>query len=357
MRKDMKKLLAILILLLLALPGSCDWFEAQPEGNLPPDTEFVRCAEGQGVVEGSDVTFLWGGSDVDGRVISFEVSYDGGEWEPTVLDSMTVSGVTAGEHVLRVRAVDNEGEVDPEPAECSFTASAAGHMVDRTVLVELFTTNQCPNCPKAETVLEGLLAELGASGVSIVAYHDKPSYAPASDPLATDATDARIAWYTGNPEFPGDEDTWPTVVFDGLRTVVGVETEELAGALYRYEITTRDEIATPISLRLEGAIGADEGTVRAVVRAEDMPPSGSDVLRFVVIENNVKYRGIWASKYHFVARLILDDEALRLGAVGDSAAVERQFDVDPTWVPENLDVIAFVQDTGTMEVIQSGRLK
>ena len=352
----MKNLTKVLTLVMLVFLWGCDWFEAQPEANLPPDTEFVRCAA-QGVVEGTDVTLVWDGSDIDGRVTGFEVSYDSGAWEPTALDSMTVSAVTLGEHVFRVRSVDNDGEVDPEPAECSFTASAAGHMVDRTVLVELFTTNQCPNCPKSETILEELLAEIGAAQISIIAYHDKPSYAPGSDPLATDATDDRIAWYTGNPEFPGDADTWPTVVFDGLSTVVGVETEELVKALYTYEIAARAQIATPLSLRLEGAIDAAEGAVRAVVRAEDMPPSGSEVLRFVVIENNVKYRGIWASTYSFVARLILDDEAIGLGAAGDSVVVERQFNVDQNWDVDDLDVIAFVQDTGTMEVIQSGRLR
>jgi hypothetical protein len=31
--------------------------------------------------------------------------------------------------------------------------------------------------------------------------------------------------------------------------------------------------------------------------------------------------------------------------------------VDETWLPENMDVMAFVQNTVTMEVIQSGRLK
>jgi hypothetical protein len=352
----MKDFATVLILLMLAVLSGCDWFEAQPEANLPPDTEIVRCVS-QGVVEGADVTFVWDGSDVDGRVTRFEVSYDGGEWETTALDSMTVAGVTLGGHIFRVRSVDNEGEVDPEPAECSFTASAAGHLVDRTVLVELFTTSQCPNCPKSETVLQGLLAEMGAARVSVIAYHDKPSYAPGSDPLATDATDERIAWYTGNPEFPGDEDTWPTVVFDGLRTVVGAETEESAEALYRYEITTREEIATPLSLRLEGTIGAVEGSVRAVVRAEDVPPVGPKVLRFVVIEDNVKYLGPWASRYHFVARLILDDEALGLGAVGDSVVVERQFDVDETWAIDKMNVIAFVQDTEMMEVIQSAGLR
>jgi hypothetical protein len=347
---------AVMVIILVTL-GGCDWFEAQPEANLPPDTELIECGTGQGVVEGADVRFVWNGSDIDGHVIRFETSYDDGPWEPTALDSMTVSDVTLGEHVFRVRAVDNDGDVDPVPAKCAFTASAAGQLVDRAVLVELFTTNQCPNCPKSETILEALLAEIGAGEISIVAYHDKPSYAPDSDPLATDATDERVAWYTGNAAFPGDNDTWPTVVFDGLRIVEGVETEELAEALYRFEITTRAETATPLSLRLDGTIGADEGSLRAVVRAEDVPPAGSPVLRLVLIENDVKFRGIWASRYHFVARLILDDQVLGLGAVGDSVAVERQFEVDPSWVVEDLDVIAFVQDTGTMEVIQSGRLR
>jgi hypothetical protein len=347
---------AVLMLGLLVLAG-CDWFEAQPETNLPPDTLLTECASGQAVTEGDDVTFAWTATDIDGRVTGFEVSYDGDLWEPTGLDSMTVTAVTRGEHTFRVRAVDDDGEADPDPATCDFTASIAGRAVDRTVLIEIFTTNICEKCPEAETIIADLVAEAGGQGIAVVAYHDDPSEIPGSDPLATEETDARIAWYTDNPLFPGESDTWPTVVFDGLRTVVGVRTTEEARALYTFEIGARSATPSPLSLRIAGDISAVGGEVTAVARAEDGPPEGPLVLRFALIEDQVKFRGIWASRYDFVTRRLLEDEALDLAAVGDSVVVTRDIGLDPSWVAENLDVVAFVQNTQTLEIIQAGSLR
>jgi hypothetical protein len=342
--------------LALAFLAGCDWFEAQPEANLPPETEILHCGMVEEVVAGDDVTFTWTGTDIDGRVVKFEISYDGAPWEVTSLDSVLVSDVAQGEHEFRVRAVDDDGEVDPDPAVCSFTATVAGRLADRTVLIELFTTNTCPSCPDAEAIITALLDELGSDVITVVAYHDDPTDLPGSDPLATVQTDARIAWYTGNPGFPGDSDVWPTVVFDGRRVVEGVGTLEEAEALYRFEIDSRLATGSPLSMRVEGDIGATDGSVGVVVKAEDVPPSGTQVLRLALIEDDVKFRGIWTNRFHFVARLLLDDEVLGLSAVGDSVRVDRDFSVDQAWVIENLDVIAFVQDTGTMEVIQSARL-
>jgi len=335
----------------------CDWFEEPLKANVPPETELLECGGASAIIEGDDVRFVWSGSDIDGRVSGFELSFDGGPWEPTDLESVTVFGVPQGDHIFRVRAVDDDGDVDPDPAQCTFAAGRAGQTVERVVLVELFTTNTCPNCPKAETALKALLDDMGAETMSVIAYHDKPTDAPDSDGLATDQTDERIAWYTDNPGFPGTADTWPTVVFDGLRIVEGAYTAEEAETAYRLETDLRAEMPSPISLRLEGEIGADQGSVSVVVRAEDMPPEGSLTLRLVLSERDVKYRGYFATRYDFVARLLMDDAALGFEAVGDSVNIQRQFEVDPSWVLENLDVIAFVQDTGTMEVIQSGRLK
>jgi hypothetical protein len=285
------KIIITIILTSIAVLAGCDWFEEAVEANLPPETELLECGAAQGITEGDDVRFVWTGTDIDGRVSGFEVSFDDGPWEATSLDSLTVSDVDLGDHVFRVRAVDDDGDVDPDPAHCSFTASAAGRLVDRVVLVELFTTNTCPNCPKAEVALKELREEMGAGAISIVAYHDKPTDAPDSDALATDETDERIAWYTDRSGFPGEVDTWPTVVFDGLRIVEGALTAEQAETNYRLEITTRAETASPISIRLDGEIGVDVGSVSVVVKAEDVPPAGSLVLRFVIIEDDVKYRG------------------------------------------------------------------
>jgi len=347
---------AAIVASIIVLAG-CDWFEDPLEANLPPETELIACGGAGAITEGDDVTFVWSGSDVDGHISGFEISVDGDRWEPTLLESLVVSDVTRGDHTFRVRAVDDDGDVDPDPARCDFAAGAAGRMVDRVVLVELFTTNTCPNCPKAETALQALLDEMGAGALSVVAYHDKPTDAPDSDGLATDQTDQRIAWYTGNAGFPGSADTWPTAVFDGRRIVEGAYTAEEAEANYRLEVASRAEEQSTISLRLDGEIGAGEVSVNVVARAEDAPPGGPLVLRVVLIERDVKYRGYFANRYDFVARLLADDETLNLAEVGDSTSVERQFEVDPSWLSENLDAIAFVQNTGTMEVIQSGRLK
>jgi hypothetical protein len=341
----------IILVGVCALVG-CDWFDDLLEANLPPDTELTECASGQGVVEGDDVRFVWRGDDVDGDVTGCEWSYDGADWQPSDSDTIEVRGVAQGEHVFRVRAVDDKGERDPSPAECSFVASVAGKLVERVVLLELFTTVRCANCPKSETALNAMLDDLGRAEISVIAYHDQPEM----DGLATPETEARIAWYTGNPAFPGKEDTYPTVVFDGGRIFVGALTADQAEANYRLEVTTRAETGSPISLGVSGDIGSSQGSVTVTAKAEDDPPDGSLVLRYVVIEDDVPYRGV-ASEYDFVARLLLEDEPLGLTAVGDSVTVERQFEVDASWVVGNMDVIVFIQDIQTMEVVQSGRLK
>jgi hypothetical protein len=71
----------------------------------------------------------------------------------------------------------------------------------------------------------------------------------------------------------------------------------------------------------------------------------------------VYYVGPYSLWYDFVARDLPADERLDLVAIGDSVTVQRQFSVDGSWIPDNMDVIVFVQDLATKEVIQSARLR
>jgi hypothetical protein len=337
----------------LALIVGCDWFEEQVRANLPPDTELLECVSGQTVVEGEEVSLVWRGTDIDGDIIGCEWALDEGAWESSDEDTIKVPDIEQGEHVLKVRAVDDDGEADPTPAECAFTAAVAGRLVDRVVLMELFTTVTCQYCPNSEVAFNTMLADLGRDKISVIAYHDRPEI----DRMSTPETDARIAWYTDNPAFPVPAERWPTVVFDGLRTVVGAENTAATEASYRIEVASRAATGSPLSIRLSGEVGTDGGDVAVVVRAEDQVPEGSWVLRTVVIEDDVPYRFGFADEYDFVARLLLEDEEVSATAPGDSMVVERDFTVDETWVSEKMDIIAFVQNTVTMEVIQSGRLK
>jgi hypothetical protein len=57
-----------------------------------------------------------------------------------------------------------------------------------------------------------------------------------------------------------------------------------------------------------------------------------------------------------VARAFLDEEELTASDAGQSIQVVRSFDVDPGWNIDNMDLIAFVQDDSSTEIIQSARL-
>ncbi|MFH1220263.1 MAG: hypothetical protein V1694_07390 [Candidatus Eisenbacteria bacterium] len=332
--------------------GGCDWFEPQPEANLPPETVLItECGQLGEIDEGADVRFTWSASDVDGVVAGFEWSYDDTAWVSTTDDFTVVEAVTPGEHRFQVRARDDEGEADPTPAECNFTALAKGVLVERMVLVELFTTNICQNCDKAEAALDSMLAEIGAGRLAVVAYHDMTE----SDGLASDETVARIDWYTKNPGIPGDE--WPIAIFDGLRTVERAPTVAQARADYRVEITRRIEAGSPIRLTTEGELETSGGNVAVGVKVTGRLTSDPLVLRFAVIEDDVRYNGWYADIFDFVTRDLLADDSLTVAAIGDSVGVERAFAVDETWNAANMDVVAFVQDTVTREVIQSARLR
>ena len=102
--------------------GGCEWFEAQPETNLPPETALVSCAPAAGVLAGGAVTLRWTGSDIDGQVEGYQWSYDQLGWADIAADSLVIEAVTVGDHTFRVRAIDNRQEADPDPAVCTFAA-------------------------------------------------------------------------------------------------------------------------------------------------------------------------------------------------------------------------------------------
>ncbi len=334
------------------LTEGCDWFEEQVAGNLPPTTELVTCPPAE-VDAGEGVLFEWTSEDVDGVVVGYEWSFDGAPWVATEEQSVVVEAVEQGEHSFVVRAVDDAGAVDPAPPGCDFAAVFAGELVDRVVMVEVFTTYTCANCPKAEEALNELLEAYGRAGLSVVGYHDWRGGDPNSDLLGTEETVARIKWYTDDPTFPGRAGWWPTVVFDGLRVVEGAETVEGARAAYDVEIRMREEAGSPLGLTLGGGVGASGGDVRAGVKAAGRLPGGPLVARCVVIEDHVYQRGFY---YDFVARRVLKDRPLDIAEVGDSTSVEWSFTIDDSWNLGRVDVMVFVQNDANREILQSARL-
>jgi thiol-disulfide isomerase/thioredoxin len=333
---------AVLTFAALLAAGGCDWFDDPPEENLPPSTTMESCPSMRDVQVGDDVTFEWTGEDPDGSVALYEWAYDDTLSGETAEESLTVEDVAEGEHLFEVRAVDDKGARDPSPATCEFTAISGGSLVDRAVLVEFLTASWCVNCPEAEEALLNLLDQYGQENLSVIAYHYPPG------PLWTLETKDRVDLYHG----VGVPDVFPACVFDGLTWEIGALSVADAQARYEFRIDSRMPVGSPISLEVTGSIAA-RGQVSVKVKLHDALAGGPNVVRIGVIENEIPLED---PPYEFVVRDMLDEETLTIAAAGDSTTVVRDFTVDPSWNENHLDVIAFVQNDTTLEIIQSVRL-
>jgi len=330
-------------------PAACTFVAIDEEENLPPETEITTCPGA--VTAGDDVTLGWSGTDLDGTVMSYRWTLDGSGETVTTDTTLLIEDVAVGEHTFTVAAVDDDGDADATPAVCGFTAAGAGAPVPRVVLVELFTTLSCVNCPNAEEALHTMLGEYGADSLCVVAYHDNgPPFGP--DMLATAEMMERIDWYT---DVHGFENLHPLALFDGdfSRPVPGALSASAAADDYRTEIEVSRNHPSPLSLTVNGSLGLERASITARVRVHDEPDPGDLVLRTVVVEDEVSSQG---SVFDFVARDILDDEQLTVAAVGDSAVVTRTFDIGAGWNVGHLDVIVFVQNDATQAVLQATRL-
>ncbi len=342
---------ALILLLASYLLLTCDWFD-EPEA-IEPETVITSCPGGQ-IPSGADVTIRWIGYAFGARISGYDWSLDQSSWErlPAETTEVTLQCLSPGKHRFRVRAVDSRGLFDGSPDSCCFEVVLPGVLTQRSVLVELFTTTWCRNCPNAEKALKELAQDFGDTLV-IVAYHGTPE----RDGLATQETEQRIKWYWDNPGFPGEPDQYPTVVFDGLRVVQGAETVQRAKSEYEYEIQERLKVGSPLRIEIDGEISDLSGNVNVKVYATDKVAYNDLRLEMVVVEANVKYQGYYSKEFDFVARDLLEGENMFLSEVGDSVKVQRSFSIAQGWVPANISVVGFVQDVQSREIIQAAMFK
>ncbi len=94
------------------------WFSFVVRVNSPPDT-WISSGPNATSTE-HDVSFSWGGSDIDGLVVSYQYRMDGSSWRNTTETTMSYRNLSSGNHTFQVRAVDDKGAVDPTPASWSF---------------------------------------------------------------------------------------------------------------------------------------------------------------------------------------------------------------------------------------------
>ena len=214
--------------------------------------------------------------------------------------------------------------------------------IDRDkVVVEIGTGTWCYYCPGAALGADDLIAN--GKQVAVVENHGPIG----SDPYATVASTARNTFYglTG----------YPTAWFDGGNAVVGGNHTTSMYGTYLTKYNQRITIPSSFSLSMNGFNEGLNYTV--VVNAERVANySGSNiVLHFILTESDITYNWQGLGVLDFVNRLMVPDQNGTPVNFNSKSPIstELDFTMNSAWVADNCELVAFLQDNTTKEILQA----
>jgi hypothetical protein len=245
---------------------------------------------------------------------------------------------------------------------------------DRAVVMELFTGAECPPCVAADVAFDALEKTYKPADLILIQYH---LHIPGPDPLTNPSGEARWDYY--RKLFEGDVRGTPTTVFNGKPQAGGGGAIARAQTKYdEYRKIIDDLLEEPAKAAVTVAadLRGDALTVRAKV-SNLAEPGEAKRLKFVVVEEKVRYAGGNRLRFHHVVvrampggadglaltqREGAHEATLQLGELrqeltkylDDYAADQRPFPkLDRPMALKHLKVIALVQDDKTGEILQA----
>lgn len=223
------------------------------------------------------------------------------------------------------------------------------------VVVELFTSQGCSSCPPADRLVAEVASRPEYAGrIIALSFHvDYWNRIGWEDPFSSPAWTERQ--HTYGRALRLDNVYTPQTVVNGVRQFVGSDRAEFERAI--------EKAAAPLASTSVSAV-RDGSKIRATAKATfERAPEASEYFVVVVLTEReittVVTRGENSGRTlvndHVVRRL--ETPARLRGKVGSSADGTVEFDVDPSWKVENLEVVAFVQDPKTMKIVGAGVTK
>jgi hypothetical protein len=219
-------------------------------------------------------------------------------------------------------------------------ASPAGAS-PRTALIEVFGAPDCLPCLQARAAAATVAAE-NDSLVTWTEYH-----VGTASPLGGLAQDIRAQSY-GSPSLPA-------IFVDGTPLIpsgAGLEKD------LRNAVTASLAAPAPLELKATFAFEPISGlgsVLFDLTATENIPEVSHDDIRVVILEDpmdwccGVNNESVWPR----VARLLLAPIPLAAMNSGDQQSSEVFFDLDPSWNPDNLHGLVFVQRISDRAVLQA----
>lgn len=204
------------------------------------------------------------------------------------------------------------------------------------VIVEVGTGTWCPSCPAVVAIIHDLIAD--GANMSVVEYHINDPYQNAESLTRKDYYD--FPWY-------------PTTYYDAWH--IGFDDWATYNIHESYYLA-REATMSSFSVAIEGEIGSSDvsGTVTIDKVANY---SGTNLkLHVVLTESNIPEIWQGETELDFTERAMFPANGGNGLAIdftsGSSQEITFTIPMDPTWVKENCELVFFLQDDDTKEVVQ-----
>jgi hypothetical protein len=223
--------------------------------------------------------------------------------------------------------------------------SLVGAQVERDmVILEIATGTWCYYCPGSSMGADDLIAN--GHNVAVIEYHQYLGF----ESYANIYSDARFNYY----EMSG----CPTAVFDGIILLAAGDPSYSLYEDYLPRYNVRNAVPSSFNMDLSGEeIGLDYAVS---VTANKVAPTSSTniVLHLVLTESQIAEEWQGQTELNFVERLMIPDQygtALDF-STGDAQTVNLGFTLDPGWASSNCELVAFIQDNNSKEILQGTKV-
>ncbi len=220
----------------------------------------------------------------------------------------------------------------------------------RVVVLELFTSEGCSSCPPADRLLQRLADEPDLAGrIAPLSLHvDYWNYLGWRDPYSSERWSHRQKTYAKN--LSGRVYT-PQLVVDGRAEAVGSQEGEV-------RVLLREALSRPAQARVDlapGEPGESAWPIQVSAELLQRAGTGEAELWIAVTENDLKNS---VSRGENAGRTLTHDGVVRrleriltLSADHPSETRELELLVQPEWKVEDLGLVAFLQEPGSMRIL------
>jgi hypothetical protein len=205
------------------------------------------------------------------------------------------------------------------------------------VIVEIGTGTWCQFCPGAAMGAHDLI--VNGHAVGVVKNHNGDSY-------ANTYSNARNAYY-GISSFP-------TAYFDGGNPLEGGSASSSLYNSYLAKVNQCLAVPSKYTISAEGSQTGGNINLTVTVSKPEADSNTNVVLHASLTESHIAHN--WFNQTHVdnVNRLMVPNQngtPISLNT-GESTTVDLSFSINPSWVPANLEVVLWLQNVTTKEILQ-----